>query len=498
MQQAWPERPYLGLHAAIELLVAVAAFATFAVQWYAAGARLNDARARFLGAAFLTVGCLEVAHLLAFPGMPGLPWLQSSTERGIVYWLAARTCGLAALLGALAIPPASGARALRRGPLLAFALGVVALALVTDLAWISRTPRFFVEGAGLTPLKRAVEITFAAAAAVGLAAYRRVQVRRADPNAGDLALALGLTALSELSFALYARAYDSFNLAGHLYLLLATGWVFHALFVEAVLRPHADLQRLRAHVANELEVTIRDLRALEEQREDFLRSVSHDLRTPLQTVMLQADRLIRIASAGSREQKAAESVARAARQMNGLIRDLVDSIYLETGALHVCKEPLALGPFLGELLGVGGGPLEAERFALEIPGDLPPVPADAARLTRVVQNLAGNALRYAAAGSTIRVDARREADEVVVSIADRGPGVAPDDLPRIFDRFFRGAQRGKSEGLGLGLYISRLIVAAHGGRIWCESTVGEGSTFRFALPLHAGAAADGAREPPSA
>jgi two-component system phosphate regulon sensor histidine kinase PhoR len=81
------------------------------------------------------------------------------------------------------------------------------------------------------------------------------------------------------------------------------------------------------------------------------------------------------------------------------------------------------------------------------------------------------------------VGAERSGDELVISIADRGPGVAPADLPRIFDRFYRGGSRGKIEGLGLGLYISRLIVAAHGGRIWCESTVGEGSTFSFTLPL---------------
>src|SRR5512133_1558859 len=497
MQQGWPIRAYLGVHTVIELLAAVASFATFAVQWYAAGARLNDARARFLGAAFLVVGIFEAAHLLSFPGMPGIPWLTSSTERGIVYWLAARFCSVGALLAALAVAPASAARALRRGPLVAGAIAVVVAVLAADYLWISARPRFFVEGVGLTPLKQALELVVAGAAALGVVVYRRALRHRSDPSAGDLALALGLTVLSELSLALYARAFDSFNLLGHLYLLAATAWVFHALFAEAVLRPyerldastraleasHAELQRLREHIENELAVTIRNLQALQEQREDFLRAVSHDLRTPLQTVVLPAERLSRVAPPGTRERAAAESMGRAARQMNALISDLVDSIYLESGALHLSREPLALGEFLGELLGADGGAPDAARFTVEIPPDLPRVPADAARLTRVIQNLAGNALKYSTPGTTIRVDARCGEHEVVVSIADHGAGIAPEDLSRIFERFYRGGQRGKIEGLGLGLYISRLIVEAHGGRIWCESTLGEGSTCSFSLPL---------------
>jgi signal transduction histidine kinase len=495
MQQPWPTRAYLAVHVVVELLAAVAAFGTFAVQWYAAGARLNDARARFIGAAFLVVGILEVTHLLAFPGMPGTPWLQSSTERGIVYWLAARLVGVGALLGALVVPPTSAARALRRGPLLAAAVGCVVALFAADYLFISARPIFYVEGAGLTPLKRALELVVAAAGALGVVAYRRDFGRRAEPSANDLALALGLTVLSELCFALYARAYDSFNLLGHAYLLLATGWLFRALFAEAVLRPYerlgaasrdlaasnAELQRLREHVEGELAVTIRNLQALQEQREDLLRAVSHDVRTPLQIVMLQADRLARMVPPGSRERGAADAMARAGRQMNALICDLVDSVYLESGAMHLRKEPLALRPFLTDLLAAGA--FDADRFQVEIPPDLPPVPADVARLTRVVQNLAGNALKYSVAGSPIVVEARRAEDEVVVSFADRGAGISPEDVARIFERFYRGGQRGKVEGLGLGLYISRLIVAAHGGRIWCESTVGEGSTFRFALPM---------------
>jgi signal transduction histidine kinase len=500
MQQPWPARHYLAAHTVMEALVAVVAFATFAVQWYAAGARLNDARARLLGSAFLAVALLETTHLVAFPGMPGLPWLESSTERGIVYWISARLWTVAAMLAAATIEPGSTARVLRRGPLLAATLGGVAAVLVADAAWISRRPIFFVEGAGLTPLKQGLEVLVAALAAVGVVAYGRRWSRHGDRGAGWIALALGGTVLSELCFTLYARAYDSFNLLGHAYLLLASYGVFHALFADAVLRPHerlgattreleasnAELRRLREHVEGELAVTIRDLRELQEQREDLLRAVSHDLRTPLQVVLLQADRLAR-ATASERDRRSAERIVAASRQMSAMIRDLVESVQVGSGALEIARQPLPLQAFLAELLGVAGGALDTERVSVEIPADLPPVAADPARLARVVQNLLGNALKYSPPATAVAVRARPSDGEVVVSVSDRGAGISPEHLPRLFERFYRGARAGQGDGLGLGLYISRRIVEAHGGRIWCESRLGEGSTFAFTLPVGAGA-----------
>jgi two-component system, NarL family, sensor histidine kinase BarA len=494
-EQPWPPRAYLAIHLVMEVLVVVAAAATFAVQWYAAGARLNDARARFLGAAFLAVAILEVAHVLAFPGMPGLVWLDSSTERGIVYWLSARWWTVGALLAATAIRPASEARLLRRGPLLAAALGGVALLLVADRLWIAGSPIFFVEGRGLTAEKRVLEALVAAVAVVGAVAYGRLQAR-GDRSAGTLARALAVTVLSEACFTFYAHAYDSFNLLGHAYLLAASYAVFHALFADAVLEPHerlasasraladsnAELRRLREHVEGELAVTIRKLEALQEQREDFVRAVSHDLRTPLQVVMLQADRLVRRAAAETRERGWADAIRAASRQMAAMLQDLVDSIHLESGTLPLAREPVGLASVVDEFLGVAEGVEETDRVVLRIPADLPSVAADRARLTRVVQNLVGNALKYSTPGTRVDVRAWAADGEVVLAVSDQGPGIPPDDVPRLFERFYRGERRAKGDGLGLGLYITRLVVEAHGGRIWCESRVGEGSTFALALP----------------
>jgi signal transduction histidine kinase len=166
-----------------------------------------------------------------------------------------------------------------------------------------------------------------------------------------------------------------------------------------------------------------------------------------------------------------------------MIQDLVDSVHLESGTVQLAKEPLALRPAVSAFLEVAKGALETDRVDVDVDVALPPVAADPSRIARVVQNLLANALKYSAPGTPVAIRAWRVDGEVILAVSDRGAGIPPEDLPRVFERFYRGSQARSVGGLGLGLYISRLIVEAHGGRIWCESKMGEGSTFALALPL---------------
>lgn len=496
---AWP-RPvpslpaplYVTVHSLVEIAVVVICFATFAVQWYAAGSAEADARARVVGAAFLAVGVLEALHLLTFPGMTAFV-SPGSTGRGIWYWLAARLWTVAALLAAAWVRPDGRHPLLRRGTLLWINLGAVAALMAAELSWPSAAEVFFVEGKGLTPLKKGIEYGVMLAAGAGAALHGWRWRRSGDRASRRLAAALGLTVLSEIGFTEYRSAYDAFNLLGHVYLAAAFYLIFDALFVAALLRPYAslrkttgeliakndELERLRRHVAEELHVTIERLRQSHDLRDDLMRAVTHDMRSPLQAILLQGERLLRLAEADARHRQAAQVVVRSAHRIELMLRDLVDSDQLERGAIRLERQALCLGPLLGTLLGAGS--FDRERIRLDIPEDLPAVQADPLRLERILANLLGNALKHTGPGVPVRVSAALQGDEVRVTVADSGPGIDPTDLPRVFERFYQG-RGGSREGLGLGLYIARTLVEAHGGRIDVESDPGRGAAFNFTLP----------------
>jgi signal transduction histidine kinase len=223
---------------------------------------------------------------------------------------------------------------------------------------------------------------------------------------------------------------------------------------------------------------------VEEFRRDYIHTISHDLRTPLSVIDGYAQLLLQLqppASAQS-QRRSFEAIARAARRMNVMIQDLVDSAREEAGDIELDRAPVPLRAFLLSLLEQSGGALDTDRVRLETPPDLPYVDADAARLERILLNLLSNALKYSPADAPVVVAAAPHGDEIVISVADQGTGIDPEDVPRVFERYFRARSGRRSGGVGLGLYIARTLVEAHGGRIWVDSEPGVGSTFSFTLP----------------
>ena len=474
-----PRDLYVPVHTILELLVVAIAFATFGVQWLAAR-EFPEARARFLGPAFLAVGIFEALHLLAFPGMPGFAG-PGTTERGIYYWLLARIWTVGALLVAVESARGGARTSLRRGALLAANLLAVLALVLIEVALPSSRALFFVEGQGLTPLKVAIEVLVGVAALLGAGLHARAARRGCGAASGALAAALAVTALSELCFTLYSHAHDPFNVLGHAYLLLAFSLIFRALFVGTVVAPHRELAALRGHIENELNVTIAELRATKESREDVLRAVSHDLRNPLQIVLLKAQLLARRGAGDEATQRGVGSILAAGRRMERMLRDLADSARLEGGALlRLERVSVDVRAFVADALDLTHGVFDPARVAVVVPDGLPPVDADPDRLDRVLVNLVGNALKYSP--GRVVVSAARSGEFVRISVSDEGPGIAPADQERLFERYYRG-HRHEGEGLGLGLYIVRRLVEAHGGCVELTSAPGEGSTFSFTVPI---------------
>ena len=228
---------------------------------------------------------------------------------------------------------------------------------------------------------------------------------------------------------------------------------------------------------------------LEMVRRDFVANVSHELRTPLSVIKGYVETLV--------EEHAAMSVPdrdhflrttqRHTERLQSLLDDLLLLSRLESGSPGLRPEVVSMGRMLEAVVAdYRGRPAAgAHQIALELDPGLEPLRLDPLRLTQVFENLLDNALKYTPAGSEIRVTAHVRGGEVVASVGDNGPGIPPEDLPHIFERFYRvdkGRSRDKG-GTGLGLSIAKHIVQLHGGRIWAESVPGQGSTIGLALPV---------------
>lgn len=220
-------------------------------------------------------------------------------------------------------------------------------------------------------------------------------------------------------------------------------------------------------------------------RDEVLGVVAHDLRNPLGTIVLQASLLQRLeVELGPRARKFGDAIERSAKRMNRLIQDLLDTTRLETGSLPIepARVPAAQIVLVSEASHRALVDSGSHQLRVELAPELPDIWGDRDRLFQVFENLLGNAIKFTPAGGQITLGARPGEGEIVFWVADTGEGISAANLPRLFERFWQ-ARKGERRGAGLGLGIAKGIVEAHGGRLWVESTPGQGSTFHFTVPI---------------
>jgi two-component system sensor histidine kinase KdpD len=223
----------------------------------------------------------------------------------------------------------------------------------------------------------------------------------------------------------------------------------------------------------------------ERLRTSLLSSLSHDLRTPLGAITGAASSLLEdpsgLSAAGRRD--LLQTILGESQRMNALIGNLLDMIRVESGALRVQKEWQPLDEPIGVALIRMGDRLDHHPVTVNVPPDLPLVPVDAVLLEQVFINLLENAVKYTPAGTPVEITARAADESVLVTVADRGPGLPPGEEARVFEKFFRAPGITAAGGVGLGLTICRGIVTAHGGRMWAENRPGGGAAFHFTIPF---------------
>jgi two-component system phosphate regulon sensor histidine kinase PhoR len=233
---------------------------------------------------------------------------------------------------------------------------------------------------------------------------------------------------------------------------------------------------------------ITDLRRLERVRQDFVANVSHEFRTPLTAIQGFAETLLAGAlDDPTNRRRFVEIIREHAARLARLTEDLLKLSRIEAGQLKLDFHPVSVTQLIDSC--VETAQLKAVprqlNLNIQVPQELPRVRGDANSLQEVLQNLLDNALQYTPAGGTIDVSALSSDGHVIVTVADNGIGIPQAEQERIFERFYRvdAARSREAGGTGLGLSIARHIMDAHGGKLWVESAVGEGSRFHFSIPV---------------
>jgi signal transduction histidine kinase len=253
-------------------------------------------------------------------------------------------------------------------------------------------------------------------------------------------------------------------------------------------RVYADSTRLlrqREEAERSARAQVAAMEELTRLKDEFVSQVTHELRSPLAPISGYAELLAERDQTREEVQRYARTIQRQAMVLERLVDDLLDLAKLESGRYRLDRRPTDLPDILHATAEEQGRASELHPVEVEVEPALPSADADPDRIAQVVRNLVSNAIRYSPEGGPVQVRAEHAGQGLRVSVSDRGIGIPPDRVARIFEKFYRvdNELTRRVNGTGLGLAISRELVEAHGGRLWVESAPGRGSTFYFTLPV---------------
>ena len=234
---------------------------------------------------------------------------------------------------------------------------------------------------------------------------------------------------------------------------------------------------------------ITHLKEVDRLKSNIVANVSHELRAPLASIKAYTELLLDELEGEDRalRHRFLTVIDRETDRLTGLISDVLDLSRLEAGQFAMRKEPLHLSEIIGDVLDLFDIQAQDRKISIhtDVQPDLPPILADRELMTMMIKNLVGNAIKFSSEGGQVGVLAREEDAKLILSVVDRGTGIPPDDLPHIFDKFYRVWSTTESgiEGVGLGLVLAKEATEAHGGKIEVESELGVGSRFTVTLPI---------------
>lgn len=247
-----------------------------------------------------------------------------------------------------------------------------------------------------------------------------------------------------------------------------------------LLSPEGNLLNIIASVRD-----ITHFREAEELKTIFISVISHELKTPVALIKGYVGTLRRDDVSWERDivQDSLEVIEEEADRLTDLIENLLDASRLQAGGLSLNQCDLAIESFAEKIAARFRTQTDKHTISVDFSSEFPVVVADEDRLSQVFSNLLSNSIKYSPEGGEIRISGQVRPEHVIICIRDDGPGIAPGDIPHIFDRFYRADSASRTtKGAGLGLYLTRAIIEAHGGRIWVDPRPGDGARICFSLP----------------
>jgi PAS domain S-box-containing protein len=250
---------------------------------------------------------------------------------------------------------------------------------------------------------------------------------------------------------------------------------------------YAPLVKPEGNLVNII-ATVRDItrfREAEELKSTFISVISHELKTPVALIKGYVSTLRREDATWDRKvvKDSLEVIEEEADRLTQLIENLLDASRLQAGGLAINMTDVSLKTIAEHIVERFRNQSSQHSLLVGFPADFPVVLADEERISQVISNLVSNAIKYSPEGGEIRISGQVRPDQVIVCVSDQGPGIAPDDIPHVFDRFYRSSAATRTtKGAGLGLYLARAVIEAHSGRIWVDPRPGYGARVCFSLP----------------